>query len=174
MQPSQLLTNIQYQFDTLAKRYYHNGALYYLPDDFNGNKVYESVTEKAKPADTDGRFFDYDGVTGVQVIRIIRRIATREWKRPYIRLSFYQHRASPGMHGTIQVPKRKRFESTVAPLMLAVGDGVADRHVRTYWYFIVGPEIWPGYLHHFITDPELRRARGIPDDVPPLLEGVTQ
>lgn len=33
---SKLLTNINYEFDTLARRYWHNGALYDKTGDYRG------------------------------------------------------------------------------------------------------------------------------------------
>lgn len=171
---SKLLTNIGYEFDTLARRYWHNGALYDKASDYRGNPRWGS-DEYHPPVDPDGRFFDYAGVNRIQVERIIRRIATKEWKRPFIRIGrIYDGFESAPVGGYIWIKRRKSLESTIAPLVLAEGNGTRAGHGATYWQYSVDHDLWSAYLHHFLTDPELRRARGIPDDVPPLLDGVTE
>ena len=124
-------------------------------------------------------------ISFAQVRRVARKVAA-ELKRPFIQmheyLAYYEHEYYPQSNGSnrfntvkrdtprwvhtnVVVPKRKRLVDHITPLILA-SEGpeppCLDMSTPTLWKFCIQDhQLYKAYQHAIMTDPDLRRARGL-------------
>ena len=108
-----------------------------------------------------------------QVRKIVRRVATHEWKRPWIA---YQ---SGVRYAHLTITQKNYLAPLIAPLTLALGSGspVLEYEKHSSWSYHArneeGATLLNAYMDAIINDPYLRAVRRIPADVAPLSSEIT-